>query len=369
MGAPCSWSLETWNEFLTDNFHLLSKLTKVDSFLAWLRQKRVLTEYDEEDILSRNTSAMRSARLIDTIKFKGIKGAEAYMEVVEWVYPEVYCSITGRSPRDPPGEFQCDKGEVSSFRKSRILLDQLQKCMGTILEENNWKREDIIQLRETVQRLKLENESMMEERKLLNEKMERSFDEADELKLLNSELQQKLEALKDDNVRQSTHIFMNMNWRNGSVTSTEDLRKEKSNNSSPISGTCSIQNCNELSSQCKHLEESLIKYEQALAEKQSENEKQRREIDQLLDLNQRLKSDYQKAVKTSQNQQETLDFYKAENERLSSTACIGGGSPIESPDIIPQRKLERKKVVKKKSPDWALQKIKCREVVQCGSIS
>lgn len=42
------------------------------------------------------------ARLIDTIKFKGIKGAEAYMEVVEWVYPEVYCSITGRSPRDPP---------------------------------------------------------------------------------------------------------------------------------------------------------------------------------------------------------------------------------------------------------------------------
>ena len=32
----------------------------------------------------------------------------------------------------------------------------------------------------------LENESMMEERKLLNEKMERSFDEADELKSLNS---------------------------------------------------------------------------------------------------------------------------------------------------------------------------------------
>ena len=52
-------------------------------------------------------------------------------------------------------EFQCAKGEVSSFRKSRILLDQLQKCMGTILEENNWKREDIIQLREAVQRLKV----------------------------------------------------------------------------------------------------------------------------------------------------------------------------------------------------------------------
>ena len=40
--------------------------------------------------------------MIDTIKFKGTKGAEAYMEVVEWVYPEVYCSITGRAPRDPP---------------------------------------------------------------------------------------------------------------------------------------------------------------------------------------------------------------------------------------------------------------------------
>ena len=69
MGAPCSWSLETWNEFLTDNFHLLSKLTKVDSFLAWLRQKRVLTEYDEEDILSRNTSAMRSGKLTYASQF------------------------------------------------------------------------------------------------------------------------------------------------------------------------------------------------------------------------------------------------------------------------------------------------------------
>ena len=40
--------------------------------------------------------------LIDKVKMKGDRGFKAFMEVVEYVYPDTFNLLTGFNPRKPP---------------------------------------------------------------------------------------------------------------------------------------------------------------------------------------------------------------------------------------------------------------------------
>ena len=56
---------------------------------------------------------MPTGVLIDTVKTKGKTGFKAFMEVIEYDYPELFHSMTGKEPQEaPPGELKDHRNAV-----------------------------------------------------------------------------------------------------------------------------------------------------------------------------------------------------------------------------------------------------------------
>ncbi|XP_019745078.1 caspase recruitment domain-containing protein 14 [Hippocampus comes] len=98
---------ELW-ELINDNRHRLSLGVRPCIVIPYLRQARVLTEMDEDEILSSHNltnRSMRTSHMMDLLRTQGRNGAVALLESLMIHYPTLYTQVTGRKPSSEPSRF------------------------------------------------------------------------------------------------------------------------------------------------------------------------------------------------------------------------------------------------------------------------
>ncbi|XP_054635845.1 caspase recruitment domain-containing protein 14 isoform X3 [Dunckerocampus dactyliophorus] len=98
---------ELW-ELLNDNRHRISLGVQPCIVMPYLRQARVLTEMDEDEILSSHNltnRSMRTSHMMDILRTQGTNGAVALLESLMIHYPTLYTQVTGHKPSTEPSRF------------------------------------------------------------------------------------------------------------------------------------------------------------------------------------------------------------------------------------------------------------------------
>ncbi|XP_038834984.1 caspase recruitment domain-containing protein 14 [Salvelinus namaycush] len=98
---------DVW-ELINDNRHRISLGVKPCMLIPYLRQARVLTEMDEDEILSSlklTNRSMRTSHMLDLLRIQGRNGAMALLESLMIHYPALYTQVTGRKPSTEPSGF------------------------------------------------------------------------------------------------------------------------------------------------------------------------------------------------------------------------------------------------------------------------
>uniref|UniRef100_A0A3Q3VZN8 Uncharacterized protein n=1 Tax=Mola mola TaxID=94237 RepID=A0A3Q3VZN8_MOLML len=97
---------ELW-ELINDNRHRISLGVRPCILIPYLRQARVLTEMDEDEILSCHNLTNRSMRtyMLDLLRTQGRNGAVALLESLMIHYQVLYTQVTGHKPSTEPSRF------------------------------------------------------------------------------------------------------------------------------------------------------------------------------------------------------------------------------------------------------------------------
>ncbi|XP_047406812.1 caspase recruitment domain-containing protein 10 isoform X1 [Sciurus carolinensis] len=131
--------------------HRLTRALNPAKLTPYLRQCRVIDEQDEEEVLSTYRfpcRVNRTGRLMDILRCRGKRGYEAFLEALEFYYPEHFRLLTGREPAQrcsmildeegPEGLTQFLMTEVRRLRearKSQLQREQQLQARGRVLEE------------------------------------------------------------------------------------------------------------------------------------------------------------------------------------------------------------------------------------------
>ncbi|KAK2919451.1 hypothetical protein Q8A73_003822 [Channa argus] len=98
---------ELW-ELINDNRHRISLGVRPYILIPYLRQARVLTEMDEDEIISCHNltnRCMRTSYMLDLLRTQGRNGAVALLDSLMIHYPTLYTQVTGRKPSIEPSRF------------------------------------------------------------------------------------------------------------------------------------------------------------------------------------------------------------------------------------------------------------------------
>ncbi|XP_039733679.1 caspase recruitment domain-containing protein 10 isoform X2 [Pteropus medius] len=131
--------------------HRLTRALNPAKLTPYLRQCRVIDEQDEEEVLSTYRfpcRVNRTGRLMDILRCRGKRGYEAFLESLEFYYPEHFTLLTGQEPAQrcsmildeegPEGLTQFLMTEVRRLRearKSQLQREQQLQARGRVLEE------------------------------------------------------------------------------------------------------------------------------------------------------------------------------------------------------------------------------------------
>lgn len=98
---------ELWG-LINDNRHAICLGIRPCVLIPYLRQARVLTDLDEDEILNCLTlinRSMRTSHMLDLLRIQSRNGAMALLESLMIHYPTLYTQITGRQPSIEPSHF------------------------------------------------------------------------------------------------------------------------------------------------------------------------------------------------------------------------------------------------------------------------
>ncbi|XP_067315562.1 caspase recruitment domain-containing protein 14 [Pseudorasbora parva] len=98
---------ELW-VLIDDNRHAISLGVRPCVLIPYLRQARVLTNLDEDEIFTNprfTNRSMRTSHMLDMLHIQGRNGAMALLEGLMIHYPTLYTQITGREPSIEPSGF------------------------------------------------------------------------------------------------------------------------------------------------------------------------------------------------------------------------------------------------------------------------
>ncbi|NXP26854.1 CARD9 protein, partial [Scytalopus superciliaris] len=171
-----------WNNL--ENFRVkLISVIDPSRITPYLRQCRVLSPDDEEQVLNDPTLVMRKRRagvLLDILQRTGHKGFEAFMESLELYYPQLYKKITGK---EPSRVFSMIIDTAGESGLSQVLMNEIMKLQSVVQEERRraqeltvwlhskedtiremWVRDSLLRKhQERAQRMKEERDSLSRE--------------------------------------------------------------------------------------------------------------------------------------------------------------------------------------------------------------
>ncbi|XP_029951042.1 caspase recruitment domain-containing protein 14 isoform X2 [Salarias fasciatus] len=149
---------ELW-ELINDNRYRISKDVRPCILIPYLRQARVLTELDEDEILSSHkldNRSMRTSYMLDLLRTQGRNGGVALLEALMIHYPNIYTTVTGRKPSTEPSRF-------SGLIKYSELTEYLVRAVTGMQKELHGAREEAAEKRKQCKSLEAEIKQIMEQ--------------------------------------------------------------------------------------------------------------------------------------------------------------------------------------------------------------
>ncbi|XP_037703527.1 caspase recruitment domain-containing protein 10 isoform X2 [Choloepus didactylus] len=147
--------------------HRLTRALNPAKLTPYLRQCRVIDEQDEEEVLSTYRfpcRVNRTGRLMDILRCRGKRGYEAFLEALEFYYPEHFTLLTGQEPAQrcsmildeegPEGLTQFLMTEVRRLREARtsqLQREQQLQARGRALEQERAGLEQRLQEQQQAQ--------------------------------------------------------------------------------------------------------------------------------------------------------------------------------------------------------------------------
>ncbi|NXO32577.1 CAR10 protein, partial [Cisticola juncidis] len=159
--------------------HQLTRSLNPAKLTPYLRQCRVIDEQDEEEVLNSCRFPCKSNQtgyLMDILRRRGKRGYEAFLESLEFYYPEHYTRLTGREPAQrcsmildeegPEGLTQflmMEVKKVRAQRKEHLLKEHQLQVKNQTLEQEQVRLEqqlkELLKVQERCQRLREEWDS------------------------------------------------------------------------------------------------------------------------------------------------------------------------------------------------------------------
>ncbi|KAL2079629.1 hypothetical protein ACEWY4_025373 [Coilia grayii] len=194
---------DCWSQ-LEDYRLLLIKTIEPTRITPYLRQCRVLSSEDEEQIYNDPNLVIRRRKvgvLLDILQRTGMKGYIAFLESLELDYPQLYQKITGK---EPARVFSILVDTVGESGLTEYLMSEVTRLQKQVAEEHRRHQEArrrITTLEDSArQQPLLEKELQKQQQRVqrLREERDRLWDEARQLKDENYSLMHDLTRLSEE---------------------------------------------------------------------------------------------------------------------------------------------------------------------------
>ncbi|KAM9313946.1 caspase recruitment domain-containing protein 14 [Pholidichthys leucotaenia] len=184
MGEEALW------ELINDNRHRICLGVRPCVLTPYLRQARVLTEMDEDEIFTCHNltnRSMRTSYMLDLLRTQGRNGAMALLEALMIHYQTLYTQVTRRKPSTEPSRF-------SGLIKYSELTEYLVRAVTGMQTELQDARSDACRMSERCTSLETEIRQMMEQ----EEKSRCLQSENERMQRCLCSLQREVAKLKDE---------------------------------------------------------------------------------------------------------------------------------------------------------------------------
>uniref|UniRef100_A0A3Q3F105 Caspase recruitment domain family, member 11 n=1 Tax=Labrus bergylta TaxID=56723 RepID=A0A3Q3F105_9LABR len=196
----------------------LCRIISPEKLTPYLRQCKVLDEQDEDEILNSRllvSKANRTSRLLDILHTKGERGYVAFLESLEFYYPELYKLVTGKDPTRRFSTIVVEEGHegLTHFLMNEVMKLQQQSKAKTLqhveLSRKNCTLED------EQKKLRLANQELQAFQQRYNKLREDRNTYSDELL-----------RVKDENYKLAMRYATLSEEKNMAVMRSRDLQLE-----------------------------------------------------------------------------------------------------------------------------------------------
>ncbi|KAM4535437.1 caspase recruitment domain-containing protein 11 isoform 2-T2 [Fundulus diaphanus] len=206
-----------WEKVECKRYELCRNITPA-KLTPYLRQCKVLDEQDEDEILNSlllQAKANRTSRLLDILRTKGERGYVAFLESLEFYYPELYKSVTGKDPTRRFSTIVVEEGQegLTQFLMNEVM--KLQKNTKVKTLQNTELSRRTRTLEDEYKKLRLANQELQAFQQRYNKLREERNTYSDELL-----------RVKDENYKLAMRYATLSEEKNMAVMRSRDLQLE-----------------------------------------------------------------------------------------------------------------------------------------------
>ncbi|XP_073708634.1 caspase recruitment domain-containing protein 14 [Garra rufa] len=208
---------ELW-DLINDNRHAISLGVRPCVVIPYLRQARVLTDLDEDEILTClnfTNRGMKTSHMLDLLRVQGHNGAMALLESLMIHYPTLYKRITGRQPSIEPSGF-------SGLINYTELTEYLVRAVSSIQTELQVARHEAARLQARCCQL----EGKLEQTQQNNEELSQMQGEHARLRSHLDGLNRELLKLKDEKCDLYVRYTTALEEKSATIIRNRDLQLE-----------------------------------------------------------------------------------------------------------------------------------------------
>ncbi|XP_035511613.1 caspase recruitment domain-containing protein 11 isoform X2 [Morone saxatilis] len=215
--GTCSDVEALWEKVECKRYELC-RIISPAKLTPYLRQCKVLDEQDEDEILNSMllvSKANRTSRLLDILHTKGERGYVAFLESLEFYYPDLYKLVTGNDPTRRFSTIVVEEGHegLTQFLMNEVMKLQQQSKVKTLqhveLSRKNCTLED------EQKKLRLANQELQAFQQRYNKLREERNSYSDELL-----------RVKDENYKLAMRYATLSEEKNMAVMRSRDLQLE-----------------------------------------------------------------------------------------------------------------------------------------------
>jgi hypothetical protein len=338
-------SLSTSKDDLLERYyHCITRLIRPHLFYPYLRQKSVLTHCDQEEIDNRFiTTVLKAGHLVDIVKTKGWNGFVAFMEVIEYEYPELFTMVTSLEPRPPPPNFFPRSGD--SFRihcrigtsikiahevlANKAHMTQLQRLLEEMQSERQREDEEQNRLcnelrdkRETIERLEADNSRLLQDLEKTRREMERLMSECSELRTQKDNFMDECNRLRRSSLTEMLDGNTNVSTTPTSLRPNTSSSNEEMNSLKSEVGSFGVDEVKTLREKLKEVESKLIASQQTsdlcLVNVQQVKTERNKILDQYNDMKKQHDKEVSKNEQLTKECQQYLDRFRRMEETMGN---------------------------------------------------